>query len=73
MVGATGELRYCSAGMPALVQARKKSALSAIAQACGGEDNYAFTGELITDATATFMDIAVKCKGPQPRAYRLHQ
>ena len=68
MVGATGEVRYCSAGMPALVQSRKKNALSAIAQACGGEENYAITGELMTDATGTFMGVAVKCEGNAGRA-----
>lgn len=68
MVGATGEVRYCSAGMPALAQARKKNALSAIAQACGGEDNYAITGELMTDATGSFMGVAVKCEGNAGRA-----
>jgi hypothetical protein len=82
MVGATGEVRYCSAGMPALVQARKTNALAAIAQACGGENNYAITGELMTDATGSFMGVAVqctgnagraiifKCKGAQPRPTR---
>lgn len=68
MAGATGEVRYCSAGMPALVQARKKNALSAIAQACGGEANYAITGELMTDATGSFMGVAVKCEGNAGRA-----
>lgn len=68
MVGATGEVRYCSAGMPALVQARKKNALSAIAQACGGENSYAITGELMTDATGTFLGVAVKCEGNAGRA-----
>ena len=78
--GATGEVRYCGAGMPPLVQERKKNALAAAAQACGGENNYAITGESQTDnAPATLMGVAVqctgfagrivyfKCKGAQPR------
>ena len=78
--GATGEVRYCGAGMPQLVQGRKKNALAAAAQACGGENNYAITGESQTDnAPATLMGVAVqctgfagrivyfKCKGAQPR------
>ena len=78
--GATGEVRYCGAGMPPLVQERKKNALAAAAEACGGENNYAITGESQTDdAPATLMGVAVqctgfagrivyfKCKGAQPR------
>lgn len=78
--GATGEVRYCGAGMPPLVQERKKNALAAAAQACGGDNHYAITGESPTDnAPATFMGVAVqctgfagriiyfKCKGPQPK------
>ena len=78
--GATGEVRYCGAGMPPLVQERKKNALAAAAQACGGENNYAIIDEVQTDnAPATLMGVAVqctgfagrivyfKCKGTQPR------
>jgi hypothetical protein len=62
--GATGEVRYCGAGMPPLVQERKKNALAAAAQACGGENNYAITGEVQTDnAPATLMGVAVQCTG----------
>ena len=62
--GATGEVRYCGAGMPPLVQERKKNALAAAAQACGGEDKYAITGESQTDdAPATFMGVTVQCTG----------
>lgn len=62
--GATGEVRYCGAGMPPLVQERKKNALAAAAQACGGENNYAITGESQTDnAPATLMGVAVQCTG----------
>jgi hypothetical protein len=67
-VGATGEVRYCSAGMPQLVQSRKKNALAAIAQVCGGEDKYSITGELMSDATGSLMGIAVKCEGNAGRA-----
>lgn len=78
--GATGNVRYCGAGMAPLIQERKKNALGAAAQACGGENNYAITGESQTDdAPGTFMGVAVqctgfagriiyfKCKGAQPR------
>ena len=68
MIGATGEVRYCSAGTPALAQARKKNALLVIAQSCGGEDQYAITGELMTGATGSFMGIAVQCEGNAGRA-----
>jgi hypothetical protein len=62
--GATGEVRYCGAGMAPLVQERKKNALAAAAQACGGENNYAITGESQTDnAPATLMGVAVQCTG----------
>ena len=62
--GATGEVRYCGAGMPPMVQQRKVTALAAAAQACGGEDKYAVLGESQTDdAPATFMGVAVQCTG----------
>ena len=68
MVGATGEVRYCASGMATLVQSRKQEALAAVAQACGGEDKYAITGELMSDATGKFMGVAVKCVGNAGRA-----
>lgn len=62
--GATGEVRYCGAGMPPMVQQRKDTALAAAAQACGGENKYAVLGESQTDdAPATFMGVAVQCTG----------
>jgi hypothetical protein len=61
---ATGEARYCAAGMPALVQSRKSEALAAIAEACGGEDKYAIIDELKTDdAPGKFMGVEVQCTG----------
>lgn len=61
---ATGEVRYCAAGMPALVQSRKGEALAGIAEACGGEDKYAIIDELPTDgATGKFMGVDVQCTG----------
>jgi hypothetical protein len=61
---ATGEVRYCAAGMPALVQSRKSEALAGIAEACGGEDKYAIIDELQTDgATGKFMGVDVQCTG----------
>ena len=61
---ATGEVRYCAAGMPALVQSRKSEALAGIAEACGGKDKYAIIDELQTDgATGKFMGVDVQCTG----------
>ena len=68
MVGATGEVRYCASGMATLVQSRKQQALAAVAAACGGEDKYSLTGELMTDATGSFMGVAVQCVGNAGRA-----
>lgn len=68
VVGATGEVRYCASGMAQLVQARKKEALAAAADACGGEDKYAVMGEMMADATGSFMGVDVKCAGNAGRA-----
>lgn len=50
-VGVTGEVRYCASGMAQLVPSRKKEALAAAANACGGDDKYAVMGEMMADAT----------------------
>lgn len=68
VVGATGEVRYCSGGMAQLAQSRKKEALVAAANACGGEDKYAVMGEMMADATGSFMGVDVKCAGNSGRA-----
>ena len=67
-VGATGEVRYCQSGLPSLVAARQKEAYAAIAQACGGEDKYNIRGEMMADATGSFMGVDVQCQGNAGRA-----
>jgi hypothetical protein len=68
MVGATGEVRYCQSGLPALVKARQQEAYAAIAQVCGGEEQYSVRGVLMADATGSMMGVAVKCAGNSGRA-----
>lgn len=64
VVGATGDVKYCGAGMSTLVTSRRREALAAIADACGGEDKYSITGEMAaTSATASFMGVDVQCTG----------
>jgi hypothetical protein len=68
MVGATGEVRYCRSGLPALVKARQQEAHAAIEQVCGGSEHYSVRGELMADATGSMMGVAVKCAGNSGRA-----
>lgn len=68
VVGATGEVRYCQAGLPQLVRERQKEAYAAIADACGGEDKYTVRGEMMADATNKFMGVDVQCVGNAGRA-----
>lgn len=69
VVGATGEVRYCQAGLPALVKARQQEAYAAIAQACGGEDRYSIRGEMMASgATGSMMGVDVQCVGNAGRA-----
>lgn len=63
--GATGDVRFCSEGIPGA--ARRKEALKAIAETCGGEEKYAITGELMSDATGSFMGVPVQCVGNSGR------
>jgi len=63
--GATGDVRFCSEGIPGA--ARRSEALKAIAEVCGGEKKYAITGELMSDATGSFMGISVQCVGNSGR------
>lgn len=67
-MGATGEVRYCASGLPQLVRARQTEAYNAIAEACGGADKYSINGELMADATGSFMGVDVKCIGNAGRA-----
>lgn len=84
-LNATGEARYCSA-MPyqRQVDEQRRQALANIAKACGGEDKYYVTGELVSDAQFAAVGlirtscgygggraIYFKCKGtnPTPTAY----
>jgi hypothetical protein len=68
MRGATGEVRYCQGGLPQLVKARQKEAYDAIAEACGGDDQYIITGELMADASSPFMGVDFQCVGNSGRA-----
>lgn len=68
VVGATGEVRYCQAGLPQLVRERQKEAYVAIADACGGEDKYTVRGEMMADATSKFMGVDMGCVGNAGRA-----
>lgn len=68
MVGATGEVRYCQGGLPQLIKARQQEAYAAIAEACGGEDKYVIRGELMADASGSFMGGSFKCIGNSGRA-----
>lgn len=68
IVGATGEVRYCQAGLPQLVKARQEQAYAAIARACGGEDRYVIRGELMSDATGRFLGVSMGCTGNAGRA-----
>jgi len=63
--GATGDVRFCSEGIPGA--ARRKEALKAIAATCGGEDKYSMLGERMSDATGSFMGVAVQCVGNSGR------
>lgn len=68
IVGATGEVRYCQAGLPHLVQARQQQAYEAIAKTCGGKDRYEIRGELMSDATGSLLGVTVQCVGNAGRA-----
>lgn len=68
MRGATGEVRYCQSGLPQLIAARQKEAYAAIAEACGGEDQYTIRGELMADASGPLIGVDFKCTGNSGRA-----
>lgn len=67
-IGATGEVRYCQAGLPQLVKARQQEAYAAIAEVCGGENKYAIRGELMADATGPIIGVDFQCVGNSGRA-----
>ena len=51
----TGEVNYCDAGLAQLIQMRRKEALNAIAESCGGEDKYRITHEGLGDVKARYV------------------
>ncbi len=76
----TGEVNYCDAGLPALVQARRNEALAAIDAACGGKDQYEIRHEGLGDLKARYVGnfqitpscnrsraIIFRCNGAQPK------
>ncbi len=67
-VGATGEVRYCQAGVPQVVQARQQQAHAAIAKVCGGKERYEIQGELMSDATGSMFGVNFQCVGNAGRA-----
>lgn len=68
MRDATGEVRYCQSGLPQLIKARQQEAYKAIAEACGGQDKYMITGELMADSSNSFMGVRMQCVGNSGRA-----
>ncbi|MCA1925970.1 MAG: hypothetical protein LDL16_06815 [Thiobacillus sp.] len=76
----TGEVNYCDAGLPALVQARRNEALAAIDEACGGKDQYSIRHEGLGNVKAHYVGsvqltpscsrskvIIFRCSGRQPQ------
>ncbi|MBX9612303.1 MAG: hypothetical protein K2X51_11845 [Burkholderiales bacterium] len=76
----TGEVNYCDAGLPQLVQSRRNEALAAIAEACGGDDQYRIRHEGLGNVKARYLGnfkltpsctrskvIIFRCNGVQPK------
>lgn len=76
----TGEVNYCDAGLAQLIQARRNEALTAIAQACGGETKYQIRHEGLGDVKARYVGnlkitpscnrskvVVFRCTGAQPK------
>ena len=76
----TGEVNYCDAGLPALVQSRRNQALAAIDEACGGKDKYSIRHEgpghikarhlgsiQLTPGCSRSKVIIFRCAGVQPK------
>lgn len=79
-IGATGEVNYCNAGLASLIEARRKEALAAVAQACGGEDKYRVRFEGLGNVQARYLGnfqitnscnrshvVIFKCTGVEPK------
>lgn len=76
----TGEVNYCDAGLGQLIQARRNEALAAIAEACGGPENYRIRREGLGSVKARYAGnfqltpscnrskvIVFKCSGAEPK------
>jgi hypothetical protein len=76
----TGEVNYCGAGVAPLIQARRNEALAAIAEVCGGADQYRIrregSGSLkprflgstqLTPSCTNSLAIVFRCSGVQPK------
>jgi hypothetical protein len=76
----TGEVNYCDAGLAQLIQARRTEALAAIAEACGGPENYRIRREGLGNLKARYVGnfqmtpsctrsrvIVFKCSGAEPK------
>lgn len=76
----TGEVNYCDAGLPQLVQSRRNEALAAIAEACGGEEKYSIRHEGPGNVKARYLGnfqlspsctrskvVIFRCNGVQPK------
>jgi len=76
----TGEVNYCDAGLASLIQARRDEALTAVATACGGPDQYQVRHEGLGNVKARYAGnfkltpgctrskvIIFRCNGAQPK------
>jgi hypothetical protein len=76
----TGEVNYCAAGAAPLIQARRNEALAAIADVCGGVDQYRIRREgpghlkprflgstQLTPSCTNSLAIVFRCTGVQPK------
>jgi hypothetical protein len=77
----TGEVNYCDAGLPLLVQSRRSEALAAVAEACGGQDKVQVRHEGPGNLQARYLGnikltpgctrsrvVIFRCTGAQPKA-----
>jgi hypothetical protein len=76
----TGEVNFCGAGAAPLIQARRNEALTAIAEVCGGADQYRIRREgpgfvkarylgstQLTPSCTNSQAIVFRCSGTQPK------
>jgi hypothetical protein len=76
----TGEVNYCDAGLPTLVQSRRSEALAAIADACGGPNQFQIRHEGPGNLQARYLGsvkltpgctrsrvVIFRCAGVQPK------